>query len=181
MTKKNEDEDKEQSKKKYRVEVIQFGTFGQGFPDAEELEDTLNEFSAEGRKVEIMTIAQRGLLVLGTMQDPHPLAVLFNREPPQVVPDGADPMRVVVSFAKLVQEFQRECQTKPSETAADTVVQAMLKHIDLPLAREVADHLQKVHDDHVAQHPPGSPPCGVTKDFAILREALLRAINANVS
>lgn len=174
--------DEDDKKKKYRVELIKFGTFGQGFPDADELEDALNTFSEEGRRVEILTVAQRGLLVLGTRQDPHPLAALFNREPPQVVPDGTEiPMRVVVPFAKLVQEFQRECQTKPSETAAETVVQVMLKHVDLPLAREVADHLQKVHDEHVAQHPPGSPPCGAMKDFAVLREALLRAINANVS
>jgi len=182
VTKKNEDEDKEQSKKKYRVEVIQFGTFGQGFPDAEELEDALNTFSSEGRKVEIMTIGQRGLLVLGTKPDPDPLASLLGLsldEAPSNAPAAVSP-QIGFTFAKLLQEFNEQQQTKTQEQAAEVAVQTMMKHVDLELARQVASYIETQRSAHAEQHPPDQP-CHLVKDLEVLHAVITKAINANVS
>jgi len=176
-TKKNKNE----SQKKYRVEVIRFGSFGQSFPDGEELENALNEFSAEGRKVEIMTIAQRGLLVLGTKPDPHPLMSLLGLPTDEVpsAPAAVSP-KVGFTFARLLQEFQQEQKTKSEEAAAEVAVQTMLKHVDLELARQVADYIEVQRSTHAEQHPPDAP-CHLVKDLSTLHAVIVKAINANVS
>lgn len=172
--------------KKYKVKVIRFGSTGLSFPKEEEIEAALNGLHEEGYRVDMTPIARRGLLFIGTAQEPHPLTGLISAvlpRDPEAAPGSSDPMATLkmrIVFSKLLSEFERESDAKPVEAAADAAVQIMLKNIDLETARGVADFVQNQADTHAKDHPPDAP-CDLVKRLKTLHTAIVKAINTNVS